>query len=384
MPPTLAVAGIGGTGYRRSRPESPATLAAQAIGAALDDAGLDPGAVDGLVTEAAIGDLPADVIAAAAGIRPAVALSWSVGAAGTVGAALPARGLVATGDASVVVVVQVVGGAGRPDPYAYHAEDPVKATYELPMGFYGQAVYFATMAQVYRHRFGADALDEAAKAGVVGAARAHAARTPAAQRPELMDAAGYAASPWVAEPLRAADCCLVSVGATAYVLTGADRAADLRRPAVIVAGVGVSSGAETQSRWFTQRPDLLETGAARSAAAAFAEARLGPADVDLAEVYDCFSITPLLQLEETGLAEPGEAGRDAAAGRFGPGGALPVNTHGGLLAHGFCLGIGHVTEAVAQLRGDRAQGQVPDAGVALVAGLGVPHHSTLILTRGDR
>lgn len=379
----VAIVGTGTTGYRREQPESQAVLAARAVRSALADAGLTTADVDGLITESAVmpRQLPGDLLAAACGIRPRFSAQWMVGAGGTVAAPRLAQLAIGSGDAEVVVVVQSMGRADeRPvDPYSFHAEDPVKAAYEMPMGWYGQATYFAAMATRYAHLHGP--VDDAL-AAVAVEARARAAATPGAQRTDPLDRAGHAASRMVSTPLRSADCALISEGATAYVVTSLARARDLARPVVEVAGVGLSRADGTQTTWFTQRPDPLSTGAAESGAQAFARAGLTPADVDLVEAYDCFSITPLLQLEDLGLSPRGEAAARAVAGEWRLAGRLPVNTHGGLLAYGFCLGIGHLTEAVAQLRGGRGAGQVADAQVALVAGLGVPHHATAILTRG--
>jgi acetyl-CoA acetyltransferase len=105
------------------------------------------------------------------------------------------------------------------------------------------------------------------------------------------------------------------------------------------------------------------------------------ADVDVAEIYDCFSISMLLQLEDLGFAEKGAGARFAASGAIGPGGELPVNTHGGLLCQSYLVGGNHVVEAVRQLRGDRGEAQDEGAEVALVAGLGAPEHATLLLTK---
>ncbi len=101
----------------------------------------------------------------------------------------------------------------------------------------------------------------------------------------------------------------------------------------------------------------------------------------MAEIYDCFTISMLIQMEDLGFMAKGEGGAFAASGRIGPGGSLPVNTHGGLLSQSYTVGANHVVEAVRQIRGERGDGQVPGAEVALVAGLGAQDHSTLILTR---
>jgi acetyl-CoA acetyltransferase len=114
---------------------------------------------------------------------------------------------------------------------------------------------------------------------------------------------------------------------------------------------------------------------------AYRDAGLGPADIDLAEIYDCFSITMVLQLEDLGFSPRGEGFGFAAGGRIGPGGSFPVNTHGGHLSYAYMPGMNHVVEATRQLRGQRGAAQVPDAEVALVAALGGNDHATVILTK---
>lgn len=379
----IAIAGVGTTGYLREQAGSPGALAARAVSAALDDAGLSTSDVDGLITEAGLmpKHLPEDLLAQACNIQPEVSLQWLVGAAGTVGAPRLARMAIEGNQAEVIVVVQVMGGTGaRRSPYAYHAEDPIKSAYEMPMGWYGQAVYFAAMAQRYAHQYG---LPQGSLGQVAIEARRRATDTPGAQRIDQMDMDGYLSSRLIAEPLRSPDCSLISEGATAYVITSKERARDLRRPTVEIMGTGVARSAGNQSTWFTQRGDHLATGAELSGEQAYAEAGIGPGEVDLVQLYDCFTISPLLQMEDLRLCARGEAAERAMAGEFRIDGRLPMNTHGGLLSYGFCLGIGHVVEAVRQLRGERGAGQVPGVETALVGGLGVPHHSTMILAKGE-
>lgn len=149
----------------------------------------------------------------------------------------------------------------------------------------------------------------------------------------------------IAEPLRAADCCLIADGAGAFVMTAMDHARDCSKRPVRVLGTGFASAPVTGDSVFTQGSCLTAMpGAAEAARRAFASARLGPKDVDFAEIYDCFSISCLLQLEDTGLCRKGEAGCFIQDGGIAPGGPLPVNTHGGFLAYSYRLGIEHVTE----------------------------------------
>jgi acetyl-CoA acetyltransferase len=244
------------------------------------------------------------------------------------------------------------------------------------MGFYGQPVYFAVQAQRYDAQYG---LAPEHLGGIAVSAREHAARTPNALVREPLTIDGYLAAPFVSTPLRTPDCCLVNDCGVAFVVTSLERARDLRHPPVVVAGVGCASKPMTQAQYFSQG-DILRTAAAESGDEAYRRAGVSPADVDVAEIYDCSTISMLLQLEDLGLAPRGEGAAAAADGTFDPGGRLPVNTHGGLLGQSYSVGAGHVVEAVHQLRGGRGVAQVAGAEVALVCGLGAPEHATAILT----
>jgi acetyl-CoA acetyltransferase len=183
----------------------------------------------------------------------------------------------------------------------------------------------------------------------------------------------------ISSPLTTADCCLVTDGGGAVVLTSLERARDLPKPPVTLLGYGETTDHANMST----RDDILDLGAASAGAAAFARAGLTPADVDVAQVYDSFTITPLLSLEALGLAEPGQAGVLAAAGEFGPGGSRPMNTSGGGLSycHPGQFGVLLLVEAVRQLRGECGDRQVANAEIALAHGTGgiLSHHATVLL-----
>jgi acetyl-CoA acetyltransferase len=149
----------------------------------------------------------------------------------------------------------------------------------------------------------------------------------------------------------------------------------------VVAGVGVAALDVTLTSIFTQKPSVLSLGSSLSGPMAYREAGVAPADVDLAEIYDCFSITMVLQLEDLGFSPRGEGFAFAAGGRIGPGGSFPVNTNGGHLSYAYMPGMNHIVEATKQLRGHRGPAQVADAEVALVAALGGNDHATAILTK---
>jgi len=186
----------------------------------------------------------------------------------------------------------------------------------------------------------------------------------------------------IADPLRLLDCCLISDAGGAFIVTSAERARDLKAPPVYLLGIGEHHTHEH----LTFAPSLTEFGAAQSGAEAFRMAGLTPADVDFAELYDCFSIVPIISAEEIGLAPRGEAGRLFAAGETAIEGRLPVNTHGGMMSHahaGAAGGLFGIIEAVRQLRGNEGERQVPRHEIALVHNEGgvMSSHCTLLLGR---
>jgi acetyl-CoA acetyltransferase len=380
---TIAIVGVGETEYAWKESRPPAALALEAVRRALADAGLSGADVDGFVTESytLANRAPADMLAQHLGVRDrAFTAHAGIAGSGTVGAPALARMAIESGLASVVVSYYAINLSARGPGGAYqvHAGDKAKVAFEMPFGFYGQPVYFAAAAARYRHEHG---LTPEQLGSVAVAARAHAQRTPNALRQEPLTIDDYLANALVADPLRKLDCCLVNDGGVAFVMTSLERARDLPRSPVVVAGAGFGSKPVSQSRYFSQSADLLTTAATISGAKAYGDAGLSPTDVDVAEIYDCFTISMLLQLEDLGFAEKGAGAEFIASGATAPGGSLPVNTHGGLLSQSYLVGGNHVVEAVRQLRGDRGEAQVEGAEVALVAGLGAPEHATLLLTK---
>jgi acetyl-CoA acetyltransferase len=190
------------------------------------------------------------------------------------------------------------------------------------------------------------------------------------------------ASKPIAEPLCLLDCCLISDAAGAFVVTSAERARELPRPPAWLLGIGEFHTHEH----LLAAPSLTEFGAKESAAIAYRMAGLGPRDVDFAELYDCFTIVPILEAEEMGFVKPGEGGPFFAEGHTTIEGRLPVNTHGGMLSHahaGAAGGLLGIVEAVRQLRGGEGARQVKRHDVALVHNEGgiLSSHCTAILSR---
>jgi len=181
------------------------------------------------------------------------------------------------------------------------------------------------------------------------------------------------------------DCCLISDAAGAFIVTSAERARDLEQTPAYLLGIGERHTHEH----IVCAESLTHFGATQSGAAAYRMAGLGPADIDVAQLYDCFSIVPIIELEELGFCDAGEGGAFYAAGHADLGGRLPVNTHGGMLSHahaGATGGLLGIVEAVAQLRGGLGERQVANAEVALVHNEGgvLSSHCTVILANQPR
>ena len=377
----LAIVGVGETPPVRRSTRSVQELIADAVESAVLDAGMRPGEVDGVVVE---GGLTARVAAPEDVARhlgcPAHTLTvqTSVGGAGLVGAPLIATAMIDAGLASsVVCYFGADWGSRRGGSGEFHTEDPLKAALETSYGFSAQPVYFAAIAERYRFEYG---LTDEQLGAVAVAARQWAALSPDAVSRAPLTMADYLRSPMVAEPLRVLDCCLPTDGAAAYVMTSDTRARDCAHRPVRVAGCAAVREPVSSHSYFTQNPDYLSTPAVTSGPAAMKMAGVAAADIGIAQLYDCFTLSTILQLEDLGFCKKGEGGGYVEDGRIGPGGKVAVNTHGGLLSHSFLVGISHVLAAVRQLRGDADAAQV-DTDVALATGLSGWEHATLVLTR---
>jgi acetyl-CoA acetyltransferase len=246
---------------------------------------------------------------------------------------------------------------------------------------YGPTVpaYYALIAQAHMARYGTTP-EQFARIAV--ACRKHAALNPTAQMREPITVEDVVNSRLIADPLHLLDCSLVSDGGSAVILTSAERAADFPHAPVYMLGVGEGHGHEHIS----QARSLTTSAALESGQRAYAMAGLGPKDMDFAQLYDCFTPTVLLELEDLGFCEKGEGGAFVESGAIELGGTLPVNTHGGLLSHchpGNPGSMFALTETVIQLRGQAGARQVQGAEVAMVHAQGgiMSSHTSLILGR---
>ncbi|GLZ08155.1 thiolase [Actinomadura sp. NBRC 104412] len=238
------------------------------------------------------------------------------------------------------------------------------AQYEAPYGTPLVGAY-AMAARRHMHEYGTTS-EQLAEIAV--GVREFAAFNPNAQYRDPLTVDDVLSSRMIADPLHKLDCCVISDGGAAFVMTTAERARDLRRPPVYVLGA-----AAAQTHWnIGQMPDFTTTAAALAGPEAFAQAGLTPADIDMIMLYDSFTITCLLLLEGLGFVKRGEGGPFVAEGHLRMGGDLPMNTDGGGLSalHPGMRGAFLIVEAVRQLRGDAGEVQVPDCQVALAAGSG--------------
>jgi acetyl-CoA acetyltransferase len=359
-----AIAGVGWAGYSKDSGVSTLTLALRAIRAALDDTGLGLSDVDGVATHGVGDSTPATVVAAALGLRDIRFVLDQVGGGGISATAVGYAAMaVALGQADTIVVWRALnarsefrmGGTGRAAPALAEFQ------YQVPYGYLAPPQQFAMIARAY---LGTGRVGEKVLGTVAVTQRAYAQRNPRAMMRAPITLEDYLASPWVAEPLRRLDCCLESDAAVALVVTSATRAAALRRPAVLISGFATGGG---MTLYNAGRTALIPSAARDLAPRLYASAGVGPGQIDIAELYDAFTFLVPLQLEDYGLVPEGEVGPFILDGGTGPGGRLPVNTHGGHLSEGYVHGLNHVAEAVTQLRGDAGDRQVPGAAVALVS-----------------
>lgn len=375
----VAIVGIGEVPPARHLPGTTSELALIAIERAVQDAGLTAGDIDGIVGEGTSGSLQVlpDVIATL-GLSPDTFTAQGGGAGvGLVGSPLLAQLAIDAGLATTVVCFYAAQfGSESQSVYEYHAKIPVKAEFEIPHGMFPQPAYMAAMANryLYEHGYQPDDL-----AQVTLSQREWAAKHPEAIKGELLSLDDYHTKPIIAAPLRNVDCSLMNDGAIAFVMTSVERARDLRQRPVRVAGSWRVNEPIGEHSHLAVREDFLSLPSRFSGPKALELAQISVKDIDLFEIYDCFSIIPVLQLEDLGVFERGEALAHYRKGEMRPGGSMPVNTHGGLLAHSYLIGGNHMVEAVRQLRGAAGDRQVAGAGTALVTGWSSQEHATTIL-----
>ncbi|TDE29514.1 thiolase family protein [Actinomadura sp. 6K520] len=381
-----SIVGLGMTELGRVYGRSPRRLAADAVRLAVADAGLALGDLDGLLVSHGMGGSPGIELAGALGLRDLRLLSQVNAFGATAGAMLSYAAMsVLSGTATTVACVfadaplkpeKSAGSAYNRDAREWYGFGGMTAA----LGLRSVNSFYALAAQRHMARYGTTSEQLGA---IAVSTREWAARNPLAQMRDPITLADHQASRWVSEPLHLLDCCLVSNGAIAVVVTGADRARDLARPPVHLWGWGQGHPGHRKERGSEFG---LTTGAASSGATAMKLAGITTSDVTACQLYDCYTYTVLVSLEDYGFCAKGEGGAFAASGALGPGGSLPTNTGGGQLSAYYMWGMTPVSEAVIQARGDGGERQVPANDVILVSGNGgiLDHHSTLIVSPHEK
>ncbi|OZM76874.1 hypothetical protein [Pseudonocardia sp. MH-G8] len=362
-----AIVGVGKTPQGKVPGSTQLSLATDAFTAALADSGLEKSEIDGLLTfpgtTAPEGPLNYLRVAETLGIDPAYTGSMSMGG-GTAGALVQMAAMaVATGMATTVACV--FGDAAKTGGSRFNRASGWGDSWGI-WGMMGAAANSAIAASRHMALYGttSEQLGE-----VAVACRRHASMNPDAVMRTPFTLADHQASRWIVEPLHLLDCCLISDGGVCIIVTSAERARarETKQPPVFLSGMGQAYTARTLERpdwWYVpHQKDALDK--------AYAMAGVGPADVDVAQLYDNFSISVLLWLEHAGFCGVGEAGPYVEGGRIQLGGDLPVNTAGGNLSESYMEGWLHIVEGVRQLRGDCGERQVSGAEVCLVTGRGM-------------
>ena len=379
---TSAVVGIGEIAPRRTTPGvGTLELIANAAKIAVDDAGLKPADIDGLMVGPQVGETPQHVPATIAeylGLQPRFGDLVDLGGATGPGMMWRAAAAIAAGMASTVLCV--LGNTRDPGFTARSPNRNPIREFDVPYGASGANQAYAMIAQAHIAKFGTTP-EQLAEVAVKERMNAQL-NSEAVFYGKPITVADVLASPMVASPLHLLEIVMPCAGGTAFVVTSADRASDLRQPPVYLLG----AGEKITHRAISQAPELTTSPLAPAIAQAYRSAGLGPADMDLLSLYDCYSIVVLVTVEDAGICPKGEGGRWMEEADISPTGAVPVNPHGGQLACGqadLAGGMAHLVEAVRQLRGAAGARQVAAAECALVTGNGATLSEEVALVMGS-
>jgi acetyl-CoA acetyltransferase len=375
-----AVAGVGYTPFSRSSGRSVLSLAAEAVANAVHDAGLRLDEVDGMGSFMLSGDsVPCVAVSSALGLgQLRTTLDLQLGGQAPCHLVWQAAQAVARGDARAVVVYRALNGRSGMRVGSMQFAG-MGGQYRYPIGYGAYLMYVGMWAQRFLFETGQGPADLGAVA--VGQ-RVYAQENERALRREPLSLDAYLAEPYVVDPYRRSDCTAEVDGACAVVVTSLERARDLAHPPAVVSSGCYRAGPrpgldigdhllwEDYTRNYTSwlRDDL------------FGRAGIGPGDVDVAEIYDCFTSTVLMGLEGLGLCGRGESGAFVRSGACALDGRLPTNTGGGLLAEGYLHGMNTVAEAVLQVQGRGGSRQAPRHDVAVVTSGALMDGSAMILT----
>jgi acetyl-CoA acetyltransferase len=374
------IAGLGLTELGKVYGRTPAQFAAEAVRLAVADAGLTLADVDGLLTSSGVSGGVSIGLQRDLGLTDLRLLTHMQAYGSTAGSMVAYASLaVQSGMASVVACV-FADSPLRPE----RGSGAIYGTRHAGAGWWGLLgasgvvganPMYALAARRHMERYGTTSEQ---LGHIAVAQRAWAALNPAAQMREPITIADHQASRWIAEPFHLLDCCLVSNGGIAVLVTSAERAAAMAQPPVHVLGWAQCH----PGRYLHRDPDFgLVTGAATAGQAALAMAAVGLGDVGVVQLYDCYTFTVLVTLEDYGFCPKGEGGPFAASGVLGPGGKLMLNTGGGQLSGYYMWGMTPLSEAIIQARGHGGDRQAASHDIVLVSGNGgvLEHHATLVL-----
>lgn len=361
----VAIVGVGASPQGKLPGSTALSLAITAFKRGLDDCGLRKDHIDGLLTMPGTtspeGSLNYLRLGEALGINPSYTGSMTMGG-GTAGALVQMAALaVNAGMANYVACV--FGDAAKTGGSRFNRASGWGDSWSI-WGMYGAAANSAIAASRHMALYGTTSRQ---LAEVAVACRRHASLNPDAVMRQPISIEDHQSSRWVVEPLRLLDCCLISDGGVCIIVTTAERAKDLKKPPVLIRGMGQAYTAENLERedwWYVQHQK-------QALARAYASAGLGPKDIQVAQLYDNFTISVLLWLEHGGFCRAGESGSFVEGGRIQLGGELPVNTAGGNLSESYMEGWLHIVEGVRQMRGECGPRQVEGAELCLVTGRGM-------------
>ena len=374
------VTGIGETAYMRGSPKTAFELQIESSLKAIADAGLTPKDIDGIIPIGLISgtaddfidnfglpDLRFSALIPHGGASPAMALQCAAAAiAGGV-----CNHVLITFGRNVSAAANKAGARIHAMPQFHFVTE-----FEYATGNIAPAQLYAPMARRHMELYGTT-VEQFGEVAV--ACREHALLNDNAVMKKPITLEDHRNSRMIADPFRLLDCSLESDGGAAVVVSAAERAGDLRHRKVYISGV--ATGHPDSPGAITQRPDMTSLGIGKAAPRAFQMAGVTPADIQVAEIYDCFTYAVIRQLEGMGFCAKGEGGPFVQGGRLKLGGALPTNTHGGLLSQAHVWGLNHIVELVRQLRGDAGRAQVKDVELGLVTGYGDMGDGALAIMR---
>jgi len=377
-----AVVGVGVSRFGKVPGTSAMGFTLEASKRAIEDCGIDKHALDGVLVmmPAVMGEQHgwAARVAAELGLEPTFSSTMDMGGATAIGMIATAAAAIEAGYCNAVlcafatqnmplgVMLQLFG-----------------SHFQIPYGDVGAITFMGHLKRRQQHDFG---WKDETYGRVAVTWRRHASMNPEAQKREPFTLDDYFASKWVVEPLRLLDCCPVTDGGGAVIVTSLERARDLVKQPAVILGAGQSHSSEV----IRPEGDLPRGfGGAKAADMAYRLAGISARDVDVVQIYDAFTPRVLHDLVAYGFCAPEEVNEFVAAGSLALGGKLPANTAGGLLSEGHLSGFGHIREAVRQLRGECGPRQVKEVAISMVTGYGgAPHeapptvsYSCLILGR---